>query len=172
MPIILDLLLSFVDITVVSLDIFDPYGYYSKPIREYQSWRKACHKGNTYRLIKEGYIRDSGKNFEITRKAQRALGRLIYQNLEINIPDQWDKKWRIIIFDIPEEKRSDRNRFRQKLKNLGFEMIQKSVFCYPHDCLQEVIFLTKHLGIERYVTYFEAGNIVTNKNIFKIFSEK
>jgi len=172
MPIIIDLLLSFLDITVFSLDIFDPYGYYGKPIKEYQTWRKDSHKRNTYRLMKEGYIRNSGENIEITQKAQRALGRLIDQELKIYKPEQWDKKWRIIIFDIPEKRRSDRNKFRLKLKNLGLEMIQKSVFCYPHDCLREITFLTRHLGIKEYVTYFEASDIVTSKNIFKIFSEK
>lgn len=44
----------------------------------------------------------------------------------------WDKKWRILIFDIPEKIRWKRDVFRDKLKTLGFGMIQQSAWVSPH----------------------------------------
>ena len=45
---------------------------------------------------------------------------------------RWDKKWRILIFDIPEKIRWKRDVFREKLKSSGFGMIQQSVWVSPH----------------------------------------
>ena len=45
---------------------------------------------------------------------------------------RWDRRWRVLVFDIAEEKREVRDRLRAKLKELGFGMIQKSVWLSPH----------------------------------------
>ena len=42
--------------------------------------------------------------------------------------ESWDNKWRIVIFDIPEQKRTIRNLFRRNLKKWGFKPLQKSVW--------------------------------------------
>lgn len=49
----------------------------------------------------------------------------------------WDKKWRIVIFDIEEQTRSVRDKLRDKLKELGFGMWQKSVWISPHDIVAD-----------------------------------
>lgn len=43
----------------------------------------------------------------------------------------WDGKWRILGFDIEEEKRSLRNIFRKFLHRFGFGMLQKSLYISP-----------------------------------------
>ncbi|MBU0619346.1 CRISPR-associated endonuclease Cas2 [Patescibacteria group bacterium] len=45
----------------------------------------------------------------------------------------WDGFWRLLIFDIPERKRHLRDQVRAKLNELGFAMIQRSVYISPHD---------------------------------------
>ena len=40
--------------------------------------------------------------------------------LKINKPKKWDQKWRIVIFDIPEEYKKIREAVRGHLKRLGF----------------------------------------------------
>ena len=42
------------------------------------------------------------------------------EELVINKPWRWDKKWRIVIYDIKELKRSTRKQLRKELINLGF----------------------------------------------------
>lgn len=50
----------------------------------------------------------------------------------------WDRKWRIVIFDIPEKQRTLRDGLRNKLKELGFGQWQKSVYITPHDIAGEM----------------------------------
>ena len=56
-----------------------------------------------------------------------------------------DKKWQMVLFDIPENKRKDRDYFRQGLRYLGYKKLQQSIWVCPYDVLKE----TKEL-IERY----------------------
>lgn len=50
----------------------------------------------------------------------------------------WDSKWRMIIFDIPEKKRQQRDFLRKQLKWLGFKELQKSVWIFPYDIRKDV----------------------------------
>lgn len=50
----------------------------------------------------------------------------------------WDKKWRVVIFDIPERKRNQREGLRRKLKELGFGMLQESVWITPFPIANEL----------------------------------
>ena len=45
---------------------------------------------------------------------------------------KWDGYFMIVIFDIPETEQSVRRRLRTKLKELGFGMLQHSVWISPH----------------------------------------
>ncbi len=46
---------------------------------------------------------------------------------------RWDSKWRIVVFDIPERRRKERNLLRERLKALGFGRLQDSVWLSPYD---------------------------------------
>ena len=50
----------------------------------------------------------------------------------------WDKKWRLVIFDIPEKKKPAREALREKLKDLGFAKLQDSVWVTPFPCENEI----------------------------------
>jgi hypothetical protein len=175
MNIISELLLSLLDIAIVSVDAFDPYKTYGLSTDDYRKWRKSHHipyKASN-RLISEGYIKNNKQGrYLLTPKAYKNISSVIEKSLSLSQNTKWDGVWRVVVFDIPEEKRSARNLFRTKLKDLGLEMIQKSVFCHPHDCMKEIIFLAKVYNLEKYITYMEVSSIVTGKNIFKIFESK
>lgn len=51
---------------------------------------------------------------------------------------QWDRKWRIVVFDVLENRRSIRDLLRNRLKWLGFKELQKSVWIFPYDVQKEV----------------------------------
>lgn len=73
---------------------------------------------------------------------------------------RWDYLWRMIIFDVPEENKSVRERLRMTLQAAGFFPLQRSVFVTPYACEKEVealceewqlrhcahVFLTASLG--------------------------
>lgn len=44
----------------------------------------------------------------------------------------WDKKWRIIILDLPEDRKTERESLRYLLKKAGFKMLKNSVWFSPY----------------------------------------
>ena len=85
--------------------------------------------------------------------------------MEVKKPAQWDKKWRIVIFDIPEKKKKAREALRKKLKELGFKELQKSVFVYPFECEDEIDFITEVFQIRPYVRFIKAVSITNEEQI-------
>lgn len=71
--------------------------------------------------------------------SQKGLERLERLGLRpVLVPQKWDKQWRIVSFDIPEQKRLARNAIRRLIKRLGFLQLHASVWIYPHDCAQQI----------------------------------
>jgi DNA-binding transcriptional regulator PaaX len=113
------------------------------------------------RLRMEGFVKviKHGNNIEkiqIDEKGKKRWLRYQFNDLELKPLKRWDKKWRIVLFDIPEVQKKIRDALRRKLKNLGFLEFQKSVFIYPHPCKDEVNFIINFFNIEDYVYYLEA----------------
>lgn len=68
----------------------------------------------------------------------------------------WDRKWRIVIFDIPEKKKRLRESLRRKLIDLGFGRWQKSVYIIPHDIRDEINRFFKNQKLDHYCVCLEA----------------
>ena len=79
---------------------------------------------------------------ELLDKGKRKV--LTYQidDLKLN-HGQWDGIWRVVIFDIPETKKVARDFLREKLSELGFFKLQKSVLVTPWDC-KDIVDFVKH----------------------------
>ncbi len=90
-----------------------------------------------------------------------------FDEMKIKEPAVWDKKWRLVFFDIPEKRRSVRNALRDKLKELGFYELQKSVFIYPCPCQDEIDFIIEFFRLRPFVRYAEATNL-TNEEELKL----
>jgi len=82
---------------------------------------------------------------------------------------QWDGKWRIVIFDVPEGQKSSRDALRFRLKKLGFHELQKSVFVHPSDCQDEINFITEFYQIKPYVRYGLLQSIDNGFHLRQIF---
>jgi len=50
----------------------------------------------------------------------------------------WDGRWRVIIFDVSEIRRNNRDFLRTRLKWLGFKELQKSVWAFPYNIKEEI----------------------------------
>jgi phenylacetic acid degradation operon negative regulatory protein len=55
---------------------------------------------------------------------------------------RWDGKWRMVLYDVPESRPSDRVRLRRSLANRGFGYLQNSVWITPDPLIGERIALT------------------------------
>jgi DNA-binding transcriptional regulator PaaX len=92
------------------------------------------------------------------------------ENIEITKPNTWDKKWRLVFFDIPESHKTARDYLSQKLKELGFIQMQKSVWIHPFPCRDEVAAIAQQYQVRKYVTYVETSLIDAQDQLLKTFS--
>lgn len=75
---------------------------------------------------------------------------LIYDLDRMKLEKQiWDGKWRLITFDIPDYQKKAREALREKMRELGFYPLQKSVFITPYQCENEIDFICSVFEIDR-----------------------
>lgn len=133
------------------------YRIYKNLAREWQKIdRKKLQKEvrSLYlsKVVKEVKNPDGSLTFVLSDKGK--LKALTYHFDRIKIKERvWDKKWRVVFFDIPEKYRWGRDSIRKKLKELGFYELQKSVFVFPYECEDEIDFIIEYYGIRKYVRY-------------------
>ncbi|MCL5784645.1 MAG: hypothetical protein M1142_04825 [Patescibacteria group bacterium] len=72
---------------------------------------------------------------------------------------EWDGKWRLVIFDVPEKRRQARDLLRSKLKQWGFIIFQQSVWGTKKNCTKAIRDFIKSVGIEDWVMVVESDNI-------------
>lgn len=107
------------------------------------------------RLANRGLVRFKNKGFiELTEAGQREFRRLEQEMmLRSRAQQRWDKRWRMIIFDIPERYRNVRDKLRATLQSYGFRQLQASVWIFPYDCEEVVTLLKADLGVSGSVLY-------------------
>jgi DNA-binding transcriptional regulator PaaX len=88
------------------------------------------------------FVEENGKRYaRITEKGERVL-QMETERIAITKKRRWDKRWRVVIFDIPEKRKSIRARIRRFMGEYGFVRLQDSVWVYPYDC-EDLIALAK-----------------------------
>lgn len=103
----------------------------------YRSFRYLCTAGHLKLL--------AGDRFEITDLAKINLLR------EVAKQRKPDGKMRVVMFDIPEKLRANRNVFRHHLIELGFRMKQQSVWVSPLPCEDLIALVVKYRGLSQFV---------------------
>jgi len=107
----------------------------------------------------------------LTAEGRKLAGYMQIDSLAIKKPAKWDKKWRIIMFDIGQLKLMQRNALRSKLKELGFAPFQKSIWLHPFDCRDEIKVLKDFFGLDDgEVCLITAENIAREDSFKKYFS--
>jgi len=116
-----------------------------------------------------GYIQNQAQGFRLTRAGIAWARGNKFNYLRLS-DKPWDRKWRIVVFDIPEKPfKKQRDIFRSKLKSLGFYLLQKSVFVCPFVCEEELGYVTSHLEIGDYVDVIIADSIGFREEEIKKF---
>lgn len=95
-------------------------------------------------LIKKGLLEVKNDKLRITQRGRMYLLKCLSlrERKELNKNKKWDGKWRVIIFDVPESRRFDRNSIRHALISIGFLRLQDSVWIYPYNC-EDLVSLLK-----------------------------
>lgn len=113
------------------------------------------------RLVRGGYLDREGRGekatYRITSKGEKRLREQIERNLLEQ--EVWDGKWRMVVFDIEEEQRRDRDRFRRFIKSLGFGQLQKSIWITPLAVREELERFLVHSRLSKAVLVVETEYI-------------
>jgi len=127
-----------------------------------------------YYLKKRGLIEMQRDGHDVrmalTKKGKQLAGKYQIDDLSIVRPKKWDKKWRLIIFDIPATSNIIRDVFRGKLKEFGFYRLQKSIWVYPFECKEEIKLLREFLGADnKEIQVLEVSKMEDDRYLRKIF---
>jgi DNA-binding transcriptional regulator PaaX len=121
-------------------------------------YRKHPYYRGIQNLKKRGFVIERQGRISMTSQGQRWLSGAYLRYAQKTYP-KWDKKWRVVIFDIPQELHNARNLFRNRLKKLGFITIQKSIFVFPYPCEEDLGDVCKNYKIEDYVDVIIADSL-------------
>lgn len=129
------------------------------------------------RLTRQGYItfeERGGKRYARITPAGQQLLELEQRKkaLQLEKKKRWDKRWRIVIFDIPEKRRKTRDQLRIIMHDAGFYRLQDSVWLYPHDCEDFIALLKADLKIGLDVLYMVVEKIEHDGKLLEHFHIK
>ncbi|QBP41112.1 phenylacetic acid degradation operon negative regulatory protein PaaX [Paenisporosarcina antarctica] len=109
------------------------------------------------RMMKQGWL-DSEKKGNKSYYFMTPRGETRIEEAAIRIfklmPNDWDGKWRILMYTIPEEKRQIRDELRKELLWSGFGSFSNGCWISPNNLEKEVNLLIEKYGIQSYVDFF------------------
>src|SRR3989344_7059632 len=95
----------------------------------YNSVRQLEGQGDVKLVYKKDKQGEKKIYIQLTPKGNL---KVLLAKAKIQKQQKWDGKWRLVIFDIPENKRELRDKFRTLLKKNNFYKLQHSVFFHPY----------------------------------------
>lgn len=155
----------------LSLCFVDPYGVQKGKYQNGANLSSLVSKKSARNAIQR--LKDKGCLERIEKN-----GRILYRITEIGrsriekyLFDQetWDGKWRIVMFDIPEEQKKLRNALRSILKRCRFKQFQRSVWISPFDVLDEVEKYVDENNLHKEVWYFLANSSKNDDSMIEMF---
>lgn len=105
----------------------------------------------------------------LTEKGKKRLDSYQSNTVALQDPRKWDGKWRVVIFDVTEEKRSVRDRLRRGLKSFGFVRLQQSAWVLPYDCEDVITMLKTDQKLWGDVLYILAEKVEGDEYLRKLF---
>lgn len=126
----------------------------------YQRYYKKLSSRKFSRLIyylkKNNLIKvkslEGKKGFTVTKKG---LSKALQASFKIQDKKRReDGKWIMLIFDMPQRHEKSRRLLRSILENLGYKLLQHSVWVCPFDVLENTEILLQAHSLERYIRIF------------------
>lgn len=122
------------------------------------------------RLAAQGHIvfekRDDKQYARITESGRKILA---FEQEKAKLSNankkRWNRRWRVIIFDVPEKRRQTRDRLRNIMERTGFARLQDSVWVFPYDCEDFITLLKAELKIGAAVLYMVVEHIENDKHL-------
>lgn len=133
-------------------------------------------KRSLTKLEKNGLISISyeGKNIviKLTKNGSQKVLKYQLDDMQIKPQKRWDKKFRLVIFDIPDKYKKHSTLFSRKLKEMGFVLLQKSVWACPYPCEDEIDFLKEIYQVRPFVRIATVEKLDIQHDLLKKFNLK
>jgi len=143
-------------------------------IRSIDKFKKEKFSYSFNYLKKRGLIEIKREGYDVrialTKEGRKRAGKYQIDDLEIEKPKNWDKKWRVVIFDVPVSSGIIRDVFRRKLKEFGFYPLQQSIWAYPYPCHEEIKLLREFFGLnKKQIQVLEVSKLEDDRFLRKYF---
>ncbi len=128
-------------------------------------------------LVEQGFaeMHDSGNQeyARITKKGKIKLNSITLEDSNAIIPQTWDGFWRIILLDLPESRKSERESLRYLLKKAGFVCLKNSAWISPYPFEHLFINIKKDLNLttEMMIIVTQFIDEETKKILFETFGK-
>jgi len=126
-------------------------------------------RSSASRLRKRGLLKFENGYYQLTSEGRKILRHFELVDYRLKKPKKWDKKWRVIIFDIPEKKKKTRDRITMLFRQAGFERLQDSVWVYPYNCEEIIGLLKTDLGVGKYLLYLIVEELENDRSLRETF---
>lgn len=127
-------------------------------------------------LLSDGLIEvfesERSQYFRLTNEGKQKLNNINLECESSLVSTKWDGFWRIIIIDLPEERKNEREALRYLLKKAGFICVKNSVWIsmYPFEHLFTNIKKDLNLSSEMMIMVTDKIDEETEKEFFNLCS--
>ncbi|HBB49389.1 TPA: hypothetical protein DEQ22_00705 [Candidatus Nomurabacteria bacterium] len=116
---------------------------------------------------------DNKNYFKITKKGKTKLDAIRLEGEDALVSASWDGLWRIILLDLPENRKSERESLRYLLKKAGFVCLKNSAWISPFPFEHLFANIKKDLGLTTEMMIIVSENIdeESKKFLFEAFGK-
>lgn len=132
--------------------------------------QKEYISSSASKMVKKGLMKFNGKYYELTVEGRRKLRKFELNAYKLPTQKKWDKKWRLIIYDISEKRKGKiRRQIFDLFRNAGLYPLQDSMWVFPYDCEDVITLLKTEFGVGKEILYIIAEEIENDKYIRQFF---
>ncbi len=156
-----------------ALQMLSLFGLGKKRGSKSRLFQYSAHRA-AIRLVEKGLLvfekTEQGVFLRLTPKGKGRLALLEAKGYRLVKPKRWDKKWRMVSFDIKESKTVLRNTLRDTLRQVGFTRLHQSLWVYPYPCDDLIALLKAEYTLGQEVLYVVADHIENDRFLRKVYN--
>ena len=111
------------------------------------------------KLIKKEFHPDGSITLTLSDRGRKRALTYKLDDVKIKPASKWDGKWRLIAFDVPENRKKTREALRFHFREMGLLHYQKSIFISPYPCDEEADFVIEFFNARPFVRKIIADTI-------------